>query len=789
MGKQNRIRENKPKLERPHKVSPMQLTCITLSHYRTQFVALIDSGSNCSIVDKSLLDRLNLTKDIVYETQPVRAFTGDISQFIGYIWMDFSIGSRQFRHKFQIQEELRTNTDCLLGSEFLSFAQVTLNYSKDGRELLVQGHRIPIVEQQKRICKKTNTLRVTYTVQEDARPVRKIAKSCENRRIDPGTSMVIKTTLLGGNYPAQIIAESSDIQKGFLVETQLLTTRYHDPPRWAKCKSQCTKDKCLDFCPTAHYWFSYILIYNPTNRPVYVQPGQGVAEIECQYENEKLTTAVNAAIQTYWLQLETNAGRVAEKIAELSKKKTNQTKNTKWVEAVSRQQQHLETNFLHLDPIKNKSEYRDRYNSKHRPALKLEERKQRVKDMLDKEFSDMNEDARELLLKYPEVVALPGVKFVGSKALKHRICYNGPVFFNRQYKTPHVLQQHIQQEIDEMLKQELIGPSESDFNNALLPVCKTCPITKKVKIRLVLDLRSVNRYIEIDRLPINDVQNLLSKMHGCKFLSVVDLKKGYNQIDLTEDSQKFTAFRFDNRTYSYKKLCFGLASAPASFIKTMNIVTSGMSNVFVYMDDLLIFTNTLEEHIQTLDTLYKRLSFHGLEISVDKCSFFRKSVEYLGFDLSTDGIKPLPKLLRPMLEAELPSTLKEARALCSLFSFYRRFLRNYSTVADPLINLTRDQPTTKGDRIKVHPDEKCREALEKLKNMLRQDVCLKFPNFGANFVISSDASNVGLGAALSQRDKKGHLRPIAFASRSLNKAERRYPAVELEALGIVYALK
>ena len=457
---------------------------------------------------------------------------------------------------------------------------------------------------------------------------------------------------------------------------------------------------------------------------------------------------------------------------------------------MTRDKQQLTTNFLDLDPIENKAQYRKRYLEKHDPPLDLDIRKAKVREILDRDYPDLDKGARSLLLKYPEVVHVPGVRFVGNKTLKHKICFKGPTFYNRQYKTPQVLQSEIQNEIDELLKLDLIHPAESEYNNALLPICKKCPLTKKVKIRLMVDFRKLNKSVEnIDRIPLNDVQDLINRLHGAKYFTTIDLTKGYLQIPLTEDSQKYTAFRFNGRTYTYKKMCFGLASSPGTFVRLMNIVTSGMSGIFSYMDDLIIYSNSLETHLKTLETLFKRLSFHGLELAINKSHFMKTSVEYLGYEISSQGLRPLPKLIKPMLQAQMPTTLKQARSLCSLFSFYRRFIRNFSTIAEPLINLTRGKSVLKGDKIKVEPDQKCHEALEKLKQIVAGDVVLKFPNFKNNFIIHSDASDCGIGACLSQRDANNQLRPIAFASRSLNKAERNYPTVEAEALGIIYALK
>ena len=426
---------------------------------------------------------------------------------------------------------------------------------------------------------------------------------------------------------------------------------------------------------------------------------------------------------------------------------------------------------------------------KHKPPIPLQQRKQQVSEILDRDYPDMNPLARDLLLKYPEVVHLDNVPFVGTSTVSHKIIYTGPVYWNRQYRTPHVLAEDIKREISRLIQEGIIEPSESEFNNAILPVAKTDPVTGKLKLRIVADFRSLNKSILVDRLPISDIQDLLNKLDGVQYVSVLDAASGYLQINLEPESQKYTAFRYDNKAYTYKKLAFGLGSAPSTYIRLMNVVLSGLSSCFCYMDDIIIFSKTKEEHLQTLDLVLKRFSFHGLELSLKKSNFIKKEVEYLGFTVSRDGLKTAPKTLKPMLNIELPTNLTEARRLCSLFSFYRRFIKNYASIAEPLVNLTRGHGTAKGTSTKVTPTRECAEALEKLKESLRKDVCLKYPNFSKPFIVTSDGSLSGLGAHLAQLDDKGHQRPLAFASRALHGSERNYPPVELECLAIVYALK
>ena len=235
---------------------PRELTCIELKTGKIAYTALVDGGSNCSIISRSVINRLLLTDQIIPTRQPVRSFTGELSHFEGHITIGFRIGNNYFKHKFQIQPDLNTGTDALLGVDFLNQAEVSVHYGHHGQEMIIRSKVIPIVEQQKRIYRNNNIL-VTYTarkVKENSKPENKIAKSCEYRRVDPYTSVVIRVTLPGSNWPEQVTVEQSELNKGWLVEAQLVTTRRHEPNSKAKCKAGCLKTQCVADCPTVHFW-------------------------------------------------------------------------------------------------------------------------------------------------------------------------------------------------------------------------------------------------------------------------------------------------------------------------------------------------------------------------------------------------------------------------------------------------------------------------------------------------------------------------------------------------------
>lgn len=816
------------------------LTCIKLSKDNINFTTLIDGGSNASVVTEGLVKAMKLSHLINYEKVKVKSWNDKECFFKGTINLSFYIGIHRFHHHFYIASKLETGTVGILGIDFLKKAEATVTYGKNEVKLTFKQGKleIPLVKASTKFFR-SNVLQI-YSVKEDIKKVNLMARICETSKIQPLLGKMVRIVLPDQDWPKQAHLEAGEPKPGILIDPQIISVNKYKPHLKAKHSIHCQSIKCIESCPTKSYYFAYAFIYNSSSEAVYLHIDSKVTPVESVWDNSLLKQTFNKALNTAFVDInrfkenefgkeniveESNFGKehISEKLNFFDKTKNSEDlvshedtpvffnnlqvnkkicrkPTCKFHQDISlNEKSNLPTgtsnglqsnfNYLHLDPIEDKQKYSKAYNERHDPKINLEDRTEEVKKLINEKYADMHPLAKQYLLKYPEVVNLQGVQFVGCRTLKHKIIYKGPIFFQKQYRTPQVLESQILEEIDRLIKEGLIEPSDSPFSNCYLPVVKFDKATQKYKIRLCLDLRKLNAGIDIDRLPIGDTQDLLNKMHGTRYLTVLDASSGYLQVDLDHDSRKFTAFRVGNRGYQFKKMCFGLGSAPSSWSRLMQVTLSGLSSVFVYMDDILIFTNSLEEHARVLEQVFQRLSFHGIEIALRKCKFVSKEVEYLGFLFTADGLKPQEKRVQAFLDIGLPKTLTEARSLISTFSFYRRFIKNFSKIAEPLIKLTKGHQIIKGKKISVVPDQKCAEALEKLKNIIKERVCLKYPDFSVPFVITSDASYTGLGAVLSQNDEKGNQRPLAFASRTLTLSETRYPVVELECLGIIFALK
>ena len=229
---------------------------------------------------------------------------------------------------------------------------------------------------------------------------------------------------------------------------------------------------------------------------------------------------------------------------------------------------------------------------------------------------------------------------------------------------------------------------------------------------------------------------------------------------------------------------FGLCNAPATFQRLMETVLAGLTCdcCMVYLDDILVIGRTFSEHIQNLRQVLQRLRDAGLRLKLAKCHLLAESVEYLGYVVTEQGISTDPKKLEAIQGFPVPSDLRSLRSFLGLKSYYHRFIPSFSRVASPLFALTKKE-------VPFEWSSSCQEAFESLKQLLMGAPVLAFPKLGQGFILETNASGTGLGAVLAQEQPDGSVRPVAYASRTLQPHERNYGVTELEALGVVWVIK
>ena len=349
-------------------------------------------------------------------------------------------------------------------------------------------------------------------------------------------------------------------------------------------------------------------------------------------------------------------------------------------------------------------------------------------------------------------------------------------FFVPNYKIPIGQREIVNNLVQEMKDQGVVIPSTSPYNSPLLLVPK-----KDKSFRLVIDYRKLNSQTIPDRMPMPVIGDVLSQLGGAKVFSSLDLLSGYFQVPLEKESQPLTAFSTHNEHLEFTVMPFGLTSAPLTFVRLMQSVLGNIDNVFCYLDDIIIHSKTIEEHLITLEKVLTALKDAGLKLKLKKCQFLRNELEFLGHRVTAEGIRMQQAKIEAIVQYPPPINVKGVRRFLGLIGYYRPFIQGFSSIAYPLNQLLRQD-------VPFHWEQDQQTAFEELKSKLMQDPILIYPDFNKEFYIACDASGYGLGAVLLQKGKL-RLMPISFASRSLNDAEKRYSATERECLAIVWALK
>ena len=371
-----------------------------------------------------------------------------------------------------------------------------------------------------------------------------------------------------------------------------------------------------------------------------------------------------------------------------------------------------------------------------------------------------------------------------TDATSHKIpLVDDKPIYVRPFRLPECHREEINRQITDMERQGIIKKSSSPWNAPLLVVPKKLDASGIRKWRVVVDFRKLNNVTVGDAFPIPNITDILDRMGNSKYFTTLDLASGFHQVPINpEDSQK-TAFSSTFGHFEFTRMPFGLKGAPATFQRLMNSVLSGLNGIrcFVYLDDVVIFGSSLEDHNYKLIDVLKRFRKFNLKIHPDKCEFLRKEVQYLGHVISEDGIKPDPSKISSVKDFPIPENVKAVKSFLGLAGYYRKFIKNFSEIVYPVTKLLKkDQPFIW--------TESQQNAFDKLKNMLTTAPILQYPDFKRKLILTTDASGVALGAILSQGEPGDDL-PIAYASRTLNKPECNYSTIEKELLAIVWGIQ
>ena len=314
---------------------------------------------------------------------------------------------------------------------------------------------------------------------------------------------------------------------------------------------------------------------------------------------------------------------------------------------------------------------------------------------------------------------------------------------------------------------------------------------KNNTVRFISDFRELNKRLVRKPFPLPKISTVLQELEGFKYATSLDLNMGYYTIRLDPDASKICTIIFPWGKYSYKRLPMGVAGSPDIFQAKMSELMTALEFVRTYLDDLLTITrDSLEDHLEKLRIVLTRLRDAGLKINAAKSSFCAHEIEYLGYILTRQGIKPQPKKVEAILALTPPSNVKDLRRFLGMVQYYRDLWARRSEMLAPLTDLVGEcgqTKVTKANKTKKKPwhwDEVHQKAFNAVKTTIARDVVLAYPDFSKVFEIYTDASATQLGSVITQDN-----RPIAFFSRKLTGAQQKYSVTEVELLAIVETLK
>ncbi|KAJ1148138.1 hypothetical protein NDU88_000978 [Pleurodeles waltl] len=353
------------------------------------------------------------------------------------------------------------------------------------------------------------------------------------------------------------------------------------------------------------------------------------------------------------------------------------------------------------------------------------------------------------------------------------------------YRQPDHVRDCIKQEVQKMLELGVVEHSDSPWASPVVLVPKPHSKDGKKEMRFCVDYRGLNLVTKTDAHPIPMADELIDTLASAKYLSTFDLTAGYWQIKLSEDAKPKTAFSTIGGHYQFTVMPFGLKNAPATFQRLVNTVLQGLEAFSAaYLDDIAVFSSSWDDHLVHLWKVLEALQKAGLTIKASKCQIGQGKVVYLGHLVGGEQIAPLRGKIQTIIDWVPPTTQTQVRAFLGLTGYYRRFIKNYGSIAAPLNDLT-----SKKMPKKVLWTANCQKAFEELKQAMCSAPVLKSPCYSKKFYVQTDASELGVGAVLSQLNSEGQDQPVAFNSRRLTPREKRWSAIEREAFAVVWALK
>lgn len=397
--------------------------------------------------------------------------------------------------------------------------------------------------------------------------------------------------------------------------------------------------------------------------------------------------------------------------------------------------------------------------------------------------SSISEETRKhfynLISQYQDVFDWNNDSLGCTPLITHRIITEDvPPIRCRPYRMSPVEIDSLKKEIEKLSGLGVIKPSNSPWSAPIILVKK-----KDGSYRLVVDYRKINAITKKDAYALPRIETLLDTLGNASIFSALDMRSGFYQVALAEDSIEKSAFATAQfGQWAYTRMPMGLCNSVGTFQRMVDLVFKDLINksLVAYIDDLNCFSKTHDEHLKDLEKLFICVRKANLKLNIDKCYFFKKKLNFLGYIITAEGLETDPGKIEKIKDFPMPTTVTQIKSFIGIASYYRRFIKDFAAIARPLHNLTKKNQNKW--------NQEAIESFHKLKNALTNTPVLIRPDFDKPFILVTDASKVGLGSILSQLDKDGYEHPVQYISRGVRGAEQNYGISKLECLAIVWSV-
>jgi hypothetical protein len=392
--------------------------------------------------------------------------------------------------------------------------------------------------------------------------------------------------------------------------------------------------------------------------------------------------------------------------------------------------------------------------------------------------SDSHQNLHGVLLKHSEVFN-EGLGLVKDYPADIHVNEDATPKFHKARAVPYALRDKVNADLDRLQQEGIIEPVKySKWAAPIVPVIKP-----NGSLRICGDYKTtVNAASKQDKYPLPRIEDIFSRLEGGTTFSKLDLSSAFQQIPLNKDSRKYTTINTSKGLFQYTRLPFGICSAPSIFQRVMDSLLNGLPGVAVYIDDILVTGKTEDDHLQNLDRVLSYLANAGFRLNRSKCTFLLPDIQYLGHIISAEGIRPCMEKIQALQEAPTPTNIQQLRSFLGAVNYYRKFIPNLSSLLTPLNEQLQKDRQWSWENRQISAFKEAKQQLTSTRVLTHYDP--KKP-----LLLSCDASPYGVGAVISHRLQDEGERPIAFASRTLNSAEKKYSQLDKEALSIIFGIK